>query len=756
MGGPNGRLGGAVAARARRFARPVQLKKARKATMATIGLCMIVKDEATIIARCIKSALPLVDFVLIVDTGSTDGTQEVIRSCLREAGMPGEVIDEPWQDFAYNRTFALTKLREHRNIDYALINDADDQIVLDDGFDAAAFKDGMAADLYEVEIRHGSIRYHRPQILSNTLSFSYRGVLHEFVEAPPEAHSRATAAGFHILFGGDGARSQDPAKFVRDAATLERAVEREQNPFLISRYTFYLAQSYRDAGETEKALVTYLKRPALGFWDQEIFISLLNAARLKEQLGHPEQEILDAYMRASDAAPTRAEALHGASRFCRAKSRFEEGYEFARRGVQLSIPAGALFVEPWIYEYGLLDEVAVNAYWAERYEDALEACERLLHEDKLPADTRPRVTENAQYAAEKVTLQHSQSASIAEPAAGTGWPRQPRLAARPVRCRLRSQTTTKRGNQRVSKVIISCAVTGSIHTPSMSPYLPITPEDIAAQSIAAAEAGAAIIHLHARNPETGEPTPDPAVFMRFLPIIKQSTDAVVNITTGGGLGMTLQDRLAAPVRASPELCSLNMGSMNFNISRAADRITEWKYAWEQPYLARTDDHIFRNTFKDIAHIVAVMGSGHGTRFEFECYDIGHLYNLAYMVDQKVVEPPLFVQSIFGILGGIGADPRNLMFMRDTADRLFGHDYVWSVLAAGRHQLAFTTQAGILGGNVRVGLEDSLFIGKGKLATSNAEQVTKIRRILEDLSLEIATPAEARTLLKLKGGDRVKF
>jgi uncharacterized protein (DUF849 family) len=306
------------------------------------------------------------------------------------------------------------------------------------------------------------------------------------------------------------------------------------------------------------------------------------------------------------------------------------------------------------------------------------------------------------------------------------------------------------------KVIISCAITGAIHTPSMSPYLPITPEEIARASIEAAEAGAAIIHLHARNPQTGEPTPDPAVFMRFLPVIKQSTDAVVNITTGGGLGMTVDERLAAPLQASPEMCSLNMGSMNFNISRAADRVKEWKYAWEKPYLARTDDHIFRNTFRDIARIVELMGKGHGTKFEFECYDIGHLYNLAYMLDQKVVEPPLFVQSIFGILGGIGADAQNLQFMRDTAERLFGDAYVWSVLAAGRNQLAFTTMAGILGGNVRVGLEDSLYIAKGKLASSNAEQVSKIRGILEDLSLEIATPAEARIALDLKGGDRVKF
>ena len=308
----------------------------------------------------------------------------------------------------------------------------------------------------------------------------------------------------------------------------------------------------------------------------------------------------------------------------------------------------------------------------------------------------------------------------------------------------------------MAKVIISCAVTGAIHTPSMSDYLPITPEEIAKSSIEAAEAGAAIIHLHARDPQTGEPTPDPAVFMRFLPTIKQSTDAVVNITTGGGLSMTLEERLAAPLQAKPEMCSLNMGSMNFNISNAGNRVKTWKHAWEKPYLERTDNYIFRNTFKDVEDIVERLGKGHGTRFEFECYDIGHLYNLAYMLDRKVVEPPLFVQSIFGILGGIGPDPKNLLFARETADKLFGDQYVWSVLAAGRHQMPFTTMAGILGGNVRVGLEDSLYIGKGKLATSNAEQVAKIRRILEDLSLEIATPAEARAILHLKGGDRVGF
>jgi len=308
----------------------------------------------------------------------------------------------------------------------------------------------------------------------------------------------------------------------------------------------------------------------------------------------------------------------------------------------------------------------------------------------------------------------------------------------------------------MSKVIISCAITGAIHTPSMSDALPITPEQIAQSSIEAAEAGAAIIHLHARNPETGEPSPDPALFMRFLPVIKQSTDAVLNVTTGGGMNMTVADRLAAPLQAKPEMCSLNMGSMNFNISGAGARVKEWKHAWEQPYLSRTDDYIFRNTFKDIEGVVEQLGKAHGTRFEFECYDVGHLYNLAHMLERKVVEPPLFVQTIFGILGGIGAEPRNLQFMKETADRLFGDAYVWSVLAAGRHQMPFTTMAGILGGNVRVGLEDSLYIGKGKMASSNAEQVAKIRRILEELSLEIATPAEARAILHLKGGDRVGF
>lgn len=311
-------------------------------------------------------------------------------------------------------------------------------------------------------------------------------------------------------------------------------------------------------------------------------------------------------------------------------------------------------------------------------------------------------------------------------------------------------------SKNTGKVIISCAVTGGIHTPSMSDALPYTPDDIARQSIEAAEAGAAILHLHARDPETGRPTPDPAVFMQFLPRIKQATGAVVNITTGGGLGMSLEERLAAPMQAAPEMCSLNMGSMNFGIFPMAAKERDWKFDWEKPYILGTDDFIFRNTFRDIEYILKNLGEKHGTRFEHECYDVGHLYNLAHFVDRGLVKPPFFVQMIFGILGGIGASPENLIFMKETADKLFGDDYQWSVLAAGRHQMPIATQAALMGGNVRVGLEDSLYIGRGKLAESNAEQVRKIRLIIEELGLDIATPEEARAALALKGGDRVSF
>ncbi len=309
---------------------------------------------------------------------------------------------------------------------------------------------------------------------------------------------------------------------------------------------------------------------------------------------------------------------------------------------------------------------------------------------------------------------------------------------------------------RARKTIISCAITGAIHTPTMSGALPVTPDEIAEQSIAAAEAGAAIIHLHARDPADGRPTPDPAAFMRFLPRIKQATRAVLNVTTGGGMNMTVEERVAAASALAPEMCSLNMGSINFGLFPLADRHRTWKHAWEEPYLRNTEDHIFRNTFSDIAWILEHVGKQHGTRFEHECYDVGHLYNLAHFVDRKLIEPPFFVQTIFGVLGGIGTDWDNLLFMRRTADRLFGDDYVWSVLGAGRWQMPFATQAAMMGGNVRVGLEDSLYIGRGRLAASNAEQVGKVRRVLEELGHEIATPQDAREMLALKGGDQVGF
>jgi uncharacterized protein (DUF849 family) len=306
------------------------------------------------------------------------------------------------------------------------------------------------------------------------------------------------------------------------------------------------------------------------------------------------------------------------------------------------------------------------------------------------------------------------------------------------------------------KVIITCAVTGSIHTPTMTPYLPLTPDEIAQASIGAAEAGAAIIHLHARDPKDGRPTPDPAVFMQFLPRIKQNTDAVLNITTGGGHGMTLQERMAGALKAKPEMATCNMGSMNFGLYPMLDRYKEWKYAWETKHIEGSRDFIFRNTFKDIEFLMKELGEGCGTRFEFECYDVGHLYTLAHFLERKIVKPPLFVQTIFGILGGIGADPENVAHMKRIADKLFGDQYHWSVLAAGRHQLPFVSMAAIMGGNVRVGLEDSIYVAKGQLAKSNAEQVTRIRTILEALSLEVATPKEAREMLNLKGGDQVAF
>ena len=305
------------------------------------------------------------------------------------------------------------------------------------------------------------------------------------------------------------------------------------------------------------------------------------------------------------------------------------------------------------------------------------------------------------------------------------------------------------------KVVITCAVTGSIHTPSMSPHLPVNAEEIAQAAIGAAEAGAAIVHLHARDPRDGRPDQSPELFAPFLKIIKQRANCVVNITTGGASTMTIDERLRPVAEFKPEVASLNMGSMNFGLYPMLQRFNDLRHDWERPYLEGSRDRIFKNTFADIEKILATCADN-GTRFEIECYDIGHLYTLAHFVDRGLVKPPFFVQSVFGILGGIGAHPEDVMHMRRTADRLFGADYHWSVLGAGRNQMTIAAQALALGGNIRVGLEDSLWIGPGRLAESNAEQVAKARRLIEELGLEVATADEARAILSLKGGDRVAF
>jgi uncharacterized protein (DUF849 family) len=305
------------------------------------------------------------------------------------------------------------------------------------------------------------------------------------------------------------------------------------------------------------------------------------------------------------------------------------------------------------------------------------------------------------------------------------------------------------------KVIVSCAVTGAIHTPSMSPHLPATPGDIAEDAIAAAEAGATILHLHARDPRDGRPTQDPEAFRAFLPRIKQSTAAVINLTTGGSPHMTVQERLQPALKLKPEVASLNMGSMNFGLFPMLERYKTLTYDWERAHLENSRDLVFRNTFKDIEYILGAC-SGNGTRFEFECYDTAHLYNLAHFVDRRLVTPPLFVQTVFGILGGIGPHPEDVAHMKRTADRLFGDSYVWSVLGAGRNQMPIAAMAAAMGGNVRVGLEDSLWDGPGRLAESNAAQVRRVRKILEGLALEVATPQEARDMLQLKGGSEVGF
>ncbi len=309
----------------------------------------------------------------------------------------------------------------------------------------------------------------------------------------------------------------------------------------------------------------------------------------------------------------------------------------------------------------------------------------------------------------------------------------------------------------MSKVIITCAVTGGAHTPSMSPHLPVTPEEIAQESIDAVRAGAAIVHLHARDPETGRPTGSPDIFRRFVCPIKEATDAVINISTGGGgPNMPIEERALAGQVLQPEMCSLNMGSINLVLSEMAAKDREWKHDWEKPFLQGTSNLVFRNTYADIEWILENIGVTGGTRFEFECYDISHLYTLAYFLERGLVKPPLFVQSVFGLRGAQGAHVEDLLHQKRTADRLFGDQYRWSILAAGKHQMPMATMASLMGGNVRVGLEDSLYIGRGQLAPSNAAQVSKIRHILEELGMEVATPQEAREMLSLKGRFEVAF
>lgn len=366
--------------------------------MPTIGLCMIVRDEAHVVARCLDSVRPLIDAAVIVDTGSGDGTPEVVRACLARHGIRGSVVEQPWRDFAHNRSAALALLRQDPGIDYALVIDADDRLVFAPDFDPAAFKAALAADLYDLDIHHGPTVYRRPQLFSNRLAFRYRSVLHEFLDVPPEARSHGVAPGLHIVYGGDGARSREPETFARDAALLETALAGEADPFLRARYTFYLAQSLRDAGQNERAIDAYLRRAELGFWAQEVFESLLNAGKLMARRGAPTEAVLTVLDRAAATVPERVEAHHAAALICRQRGEWAQGYAAARQGLGRPPPAAGLFLQPWIYEFGLLDEFAVNAYWAGHDMDSLVACAIILSRPQLDPETRERVRANRDYA----------------------------------------------------------------------------------------------------------------------------------------------------------------------------------------------------------------------------------------------------------------------------------------------------------------------------------------------------------------------
>lgn len=370
--------------------------------MAKIGLSMIVKNEASVIERCLDSMVPLIDYVLISDTGSTDGTQDIIRAWLERNRVPGDVVEEKWQDFATNRSSALQRLRERNLVDYAFVMDADETLSYEDNFDGAAFKGSMSADYYNVEIRRGSIRYWRPQIMSNGKPFCYKGVLHEYVEAP-QGSTTGDASGFHITSGASGgAREKDPDTYRRDAEKLREALEGETDSFLRSRYTFYLAQSYRDSNQPEKALDAYLARSHMGYWAEEVYISLLEAGHLMERLDRPADDILATYRRATEVCSHRAEAFYDISNFCFRTGRNEEGFTAAKAGSTLSEPASGLFLSKWVYDYGLLDKLAINAYWSNHHSECVDACLKLLADGKLPPSERGRVAANARSSLAKI------------------------------------------------------------------------------------------------------------------------------------------------------------------------------------------------------------------------------------------------------------------------------------------------------------------------------------------------------------------
>ena len=375
--------------------------------MPTIGLSMIVKNEAEVILRCLESVRRLVDYVLIADTGSSDGTQGIIRSYLEQTQLPGEVIEEPWRDFASNRTSALRALRARNAVDYALIIDADETIEYTADFDPTAFKASLTLDLYHVEIELGDVLYWRPQLLSTRREFSYRGVLHEFVDAPTDAGS-GNAAGLRMMSGREqGARKRNPDTYQHDARVLEQALALEQDPFLRSRYIFYLAQSYRDSGDRERALAAYLARSTMGFWDEEVFVSLIYAARLMQDLGRSNDEVLSLYNRASTLCPGRAEALHGASKLLQALGRHEEAYEVAKRGAAIEMPGHGLFLERTVYAHDMQEQLALSAYWSERPAEALRIWLGLLADGRLPANEHARIARNGQFALDKLPAERN-------------------------------------------------------------------------------------------------------------------------------------------------------------------------------------------------------------------------------------------------------------------------------------------------------------------------------------------------------------